>query len=277
MLVSAELYMNDKFYVNHSLYTEKFDSKLHRSESSIFSMCLSERTMDYNKAGKICDKAKCIREEAISNCSFGTWSSMLCVMASAESLNRTIKSHYPDDYDPRIAHVFNVLLKPTVQTSSNVRPSMDILWVQPSTKGKPNHFVPLFITKGSDYSTKTKERRSKQSIISTSFRKVLNQSGISVQKGRSVQFRKSPFDTSNPFHSNSGNIEKNPCPIVTSTDDLDQSPSLSTTIVTNENIIQKPLITNMSIPTESHNQQRSQIPRGKRKITIDSNTPAVIA
>ena len=113
---------------------------------------------------------------------------------------RPLRSHYPlTNSDSRAAHVLNAILTPTVPTSSTVSPIIDILWVQPAGAPKPIDFVPLFVALGVDYSENTKNRRSKQLSISTSFKNTLQESGRSINKGKSVQFRNSPFDSSNPF------------------------------------------------------------------------------
>ena len=153
MLISSELYLNSYYYANHPLIDEKFDVNLHNSSKSIFSICSSEAAMKINPAGDDYDQEKIIKQEAILNCSIGTWGSMLCMMAGAEALGRTIHSHYPVTHgDSRAAHVLNASITPSVPTSSKISSILHILWIVGTKTSRPYHFVPLFVTAGTTYS-----------------------------------------------------------------------------------------------------------------------------
>ena len=77
------------------------------SINSIFSICLSNEALEPFSAGSNCNFKECIEQEAIINCSIGSWSSMLCIIGSSNALQRTIRSHYPNTGDRRISTVLN--------------------------------------------------------------------------------------------------------------------------------------------------------------------------
>ena len=143
-LISANLYLNSKFFANHNLMQEKYASNpdLFASNKSVFTICMSKNALENFLAGQSCDLEECVRKEAISNCSLGTWSSMICIIPSANVLQRTIRSHYPCNEDKRIQTVLNIVL-----TTSRVAPTIDILWTRSdqTSDHNYNHFVPLFI------------------------------------------------------------------------------------------------------------------------------------
>ena len=176
VLVSANLYLNSEFYANHKLFKEKYDlnQNIFSSIKSVVSICLSNNAFEQNLAGTVFKMNECVKRDAILNCDIGNWSSMMCVIASSNALQRTIRTHYPLCGDKRIATVLNAYLTPNVSTGSSVAPIIDILWTRTSDSDinifTLNHFFPLFITEGSDYVTKTEEKVKRQSLISKKFK-----------------------------------------------------------------------------------------------------------
>ena len=108
---------------------------------------MSNNALENFLAGQSCGLDECVRKEAILNFSRGTWSSMMCIIASVNVLRRTIRSHYPCNEDKRIQSVFNTSIKLEVFTTSRVAPTIDILWTRSdqSSDHNYNHFPPLFI------------------------------------------------------------------------------------------------------------------------------------
>ena len=154
-LVYANLYLNSKFFANHSLIQEKYASNpdLFASKKSMFTICMNNNALGGFLAGQSCDLKECVRKKEILNRYLGTWSSMMCIIASANVLQRTIRSHYPCNKDKRIHTVLNTSIKPEVLTTSRVTPTIDILWTRSdqSSDHNYNHFVPLFIRQGNDH------------------------------------------------------------------------------------------------------------------------------
>ena len=195
MLVSIHLYRNAEHYASHHIFQELFESNqdIHSSAKSVFTMCVSDNAVAViGDAGEECNLSVGVREEAIRNCCFGVHASMLCIIASADVLQRAIRSHYPDTGKDasRFSTVFNVCINPVPRSDVVQYPIIDILWSRAKgLDGDMNHFVPLFTVKGIDYSKETLQRRSKQANISNTFKTQLESANISTKKGQSVNFR----------------------------------------------------------------------------------------
>ena len=150
------------------LFKEKYELNpdIFSSIKSVFSICLSNSAIEPLVAGTNCDPRECVKREAILNCAIGTWSSMMCVIASSNALQRIIRSHYPLTGDRRIATVLNARITPNVTTNSCISPIIDILWARSDESSNKlftaNHFVPLFVVRGNDYVTKTQEKKNSQ-------------------------------------------------------------------------------------------------------------------
>lgn len=189
MLVSAELFLNCDYYGSYPLFKEKYDLNpdLFACVNSVFSICVSDHALESFTVGS--SRNDCIKQEAINNCNLGSWSSMLCVIASSNLLNRKIRSHYPIIGESRICHVLNSTLTPRNVTTE---PPIDILWTRcdiAENDFKSNHFVPLFLISGNDYKKNTSKKISKQLYISNKYKQNLEQLGKSTKKGKSVNFR----------------------------------------------------------------------------------------
>ena len=117
---------------------------------------------------------------------------MSLVIASSNTLQRIIRSHYPLTGDRRIATVLNARITPNVTSNLCISLIIDILWARSDESSNKlfaaNHFVPLFVVRGNDYVTKTQEKKSNQFEISKKFQSKLEASNISTKKGRSVNF-----------------------------------------------------------------------------------------
>ena len=91
MLVSIHLFVNADYYANHDLLQKIYESNIETFPSfkAVFSLCLRDNAVgamgDANKERK-CDIQGGVKQEALSNCCPGSYSTMLCIIASATSL-----------------------------------------------------------------------------------------------------------------------------------------------------------------------------------------------
>ena len=184
MLVSIRLYKHSDYYSSHRLMQ---DPDIHPSAKAVFSMCVSDDDLTaLGYAREQCNMNVAVREEALQNCRVGVYSSMFCIIASADVLRRSIRSHYPvsGEHSVRFSTVFNACINPVSQPDAIRYPTIHILWsLEKGVDVKKNHFVPLFVVKGTDYSKDTSMRRSTQTNLSKSFKTHLESSRISTKKG----------------------------------------------------------------------------------------------
>ena len=105
----------------------------------------------------------------------------MCIIASANVLQRTIRSHYPCNEDKQIQTVLNTSIKPEVLTTSHVAPTIDILWTRSDQSSDHKR-------QGNDYAAQSQQKRDKQIKISKLFKQQLELTNSSTKKGCNVNF-----------------------------------------------------------------------------------------
>ena len=88
-----------------------------------------------------------VKQEAISNCNAGKWSSFLCIMGLSSVLQRNIITYYPDCGELKFKLLFNRKVQPRLHAKKGLK-DLHILFcyegdIRPGEKFQHNHFVPL--------------------------------------------------------------------------------------------------------------------------------------
>ena len=101
--------MNAQFYCDHPCFLSAIDemSTFNALASLFLPLSVSMETID---TGYI--KHDLVKQEAISNCNAGKWSSCLCILGLSSVLRRNIFTYYPDCGELRSKLLFNRIVQP---------------------------------------------------------------------------------------------------------------------------------------------------------------------
>lgn len=93
LLVAWELFFNANYYAEHSIFSEvSHDTNI--STETLFSITL--KSPAEKKFTDTKDKCEAVKDQALSTCIVGEWSSLLNILALASVISRPLFSVYPD-------------------------------------------------------------------------------------------------------------------------------------------------------------------------------------
>ena len=137
--------MNAQFYCDHPCFSSVIDKHpecFGKSVRNLLPLSVSFESLD---TGSV--KFDLVKQEAISNCNAGKWSSFLCIMGLSSILQRNIITYYPDCGELRFKLLFNRKVQPRLHTKKGLK-DLHILFcyegdIRPGEIFQHNHFVPL--------------------------------------------------------------------------------------------------------------------------------------